>query len=83
MKPVKSINKLASRWKVKPKVIKKQVTLGKKEEMEHTNKPKVAEKYAKQHELVRPKYYTDLKKMENKPVVISGREDWKKNGRKG
>ena len=82
MRPVKSVKKLAQKWKIKTKVIKKQVEMGKNEEKEHTNNPKLAERYSKQHEDIRPKYYTDLKKMESKPVVINGKEDYKKYDRK-
>ena len=80
MKPVEPVKKLAKDHGVKAKVVKKQVKMGKKVEKEHTGSAKKAEKIAKQHVYERPDYYTQLKKMERKPVRISGREDWKKNG---
>lgn len=78
MKPVKPVKKLAKEHGVKANVIKKQVKMGKKVEKEHTDSPKKAEKVAKQHVYERPDYYTQLKKMEKKPVRISGKEDWNK-----
>jgi hypothetical protein len=78
MKPVEPVKKLAKKGKVPVKVVKQQVKMGKKVEKEHTDSPKKAEKVAKQHVYERPDYYTQLKKMEKKPVKISGKEDWKK-----
>lgn len=47
---------------------RKQLSIGKKIEMEHTKNPKVAERIAKQHlcEFKNKPYYTELIKMENK-----------------
>jgi len=82
MKPIEPVKKLAKKSKVPVKVIDKQVKMGKKVEKEHTNSPKKAEKVAKQHVYERPDYYTQLSKMEKKPIAksvkISGIEDYKK-----
>ena len=45
---------------------KKQLQIGKKVELEHTNNPRIAERIAKQHLCEFPKYYTALLKMERK-----------------
>lgn len=78
MKPVKPVKKLAKATGAPVKQVKRQVKMGKKVEKEHTNSPKKAEKIAKQHVYERPDYYSQLSKMEKKPVKISGKEDWKK-----
>jgi hypothetical protein len=50
----------------KKKYNPKQLAMGKKIEMEHTNNPKVAERIAKDHLDEFPNdYYTELKKMES------------------
>jgi hypothetical protein len=80
MEPVEPVKKLAKKGKAPVKFVKKQVKMGKKVEKEHTDSSKKAEKIAKQHVYERPDYYSQLKKMEKKPVRISGREDYKKYG---
>lgn len=48
------------------KVDRRQLAIGKKIEMEHTNNPKIAEMIARQHlcEFKGQKYYTALRKLE-------------------
>lgn len=81
MKPVESAKKLAKKGKAPLNFVKKQIKRGKQVEKEHTTNPKKAEKVAKQHVYERPDYYSQLEKMEKKPVVIDGKADWKKYGR--
>ena len=53
---------------MKCKIDKKQLNMGIKIEMEHTDNPKVAKKIATDHlkEFCNKPYYTELKKMEKK-----------------
>ena len=61
-----SIEQIADKHGVPVKSIKKQIKLGKKVEMEHTDDPKKAEEIARDHVSESKSYYTLLKKMEKK-----------------
>jgi hypothetical protein len=56
------IKKIAKKHKVKPELIKKQLKIGKKVELEHGGNLKKAKKVAMDHLTEDPRYYTKLKK---------------------
>lgn len=60
----KTISNIAKKHGVKLSHIIKQIKLGVKVEMEHTNSPIIAKEIAKDHLWEDPNYYTKLKKME-------------------
>lgn len=56
------VEDIAKKHKVNPSVIKKQLNMGKKVELEHGGSIKKAKKVAMDHLAENPKYYTKLKK---------------------
>ena len=60
-----SIEQIAEKHGVSVKSIKKQIKLGKKIEMEHTDDPNKAKEIARDHIYEFYDYYTRLEKMEN------------------
>jgi len=51
-------------------ITKRQMAVGKKIEMEHTDDPKIARRIASHHLEEHPKYYTELPKMERKLAMM-------------
>lgn len=81
-KTTKIAKKIAKKHNAPAKFVKHQLEIGKKVEKEHGGSQKQALKVAVDHEKERPDYYRMLKKAEATPIKISGREDWKKYGKK-
>lgn len=65
-----TVEDIAKKHKVDVSVVRKQLELGKKVEMEHTKDQKVAEKIAMDHIFERPDYYSMLRKAEKTPVAV-------------
>jgi predicted DNA-binding protein YlxM (UPF0122 family) len=62
----KSTEDIAKKHKVSKKKIEDQIKQGTSVEKEHTKNKTVAKTIAKDHVFEKPKYYTDLKKIEKK-----------------
>jgi hypothetical protein len=84
-----TITDIAKKHKVDINHIKKQFTIGKKVELEHTNDVKEAEEITMDHLVEDPNYYTKLKKIETKEATstsssgqydVPGFEDVKMRG---
>ena len=84
-----TITDIAKKHKVDINHIKKQFTIGKKVELEHTNDTKEAEEITMDHLVEDPNYYTKLKKIETKEATstsssgqydVPGFEDVKMRG---
>jgi len=74
LKPAKSIQQIANKYKLPVSTINKQVRMGTKVEGEHTKNSSIANKIARQHVDERPDYYTKLKKMEKLQVTEDHKE---------
>lgn len=63
---------IIEKFKIDSSELDKEIEMGIKIELEHTNSKEMAEKIAMQHLIEMPDYYTRLKKVEKK-----GEEEWK------
>jgi DNA-directed RNA polymerase subunit RPC12/RpoP len=65
---------ITNKFKIDPSKLDKEIEMGIKVELEHTESKEMAEKIAMQHLIEMPDYYTRLKKMEK-----GGEKEWKES----